>query len=271
MIASVQAPADPGRVIRLALVAWGLGDFALGRRSAALAWLILEIVAAALVAYLFIGLADTTWYLIPFVAGALFLVAWAVQAALAYRAAVRNIKQSGHAAPRAAAAWMAWLTIPLLLWGAGFWLASGSGTSPAAAVDRFESSWPGLASGGVLDPDLRADSRLTAAASDALQTLNRLCAQGSLTTDCSTGSRNLVRNVRISVTSDGADAAIATVSVVSFEQRPSRFLGIFTGTDLVPTPRRTLLTLRLRGSPVAFPGEVQLGARTWQIIDAVTS
>jgi hypothetical protein len=263
--------ADPGRVIRLALLVWGLGDFALGRRSIALVWLIAEVVAAALLAYLFIGLADTTWYLIPFVAGALFLVAWAIQAALAYLTALHRSAGGRQPAPRAAAAAMAWLTVPLLVWGGGFWLASGSASGPAATLDHFESSWPSLANGGSLDPELRADSRLTTAARGALQALNRLCAQGSLTSDCSVSPRNLLRNVRISLTSDGADAALASVSIVSFERRPSQFLGLFAGTELVPVPRQTLLVLRLRADPVAFPGDLRLGAQRWQIVDASSS
>ena len=255
--------------MRLALLAWGLGDLALGRRSAGLVWLISEILAAAALAYLFIGLTDTTWYLIPFVAGVLFLVAWATQAALAYRTALRRVAE-GQRAPRAAAAAMAWLTVPLLMWGTGFWLAAGSATSPAAALDRFESSWPALATGGTLAPDLRADSRLAALARGALDALNRLCTEGSLTTDCSASPRNLVRNVRIGLTSDGADAATATVAVVSFEQRPAHFLGLVAGTELVPVPRETLLTLRLRADPVSFPGDLQFGARRWQIVGATT-
>ena len=255
--------------MRLALLAWGLGDLALGRRSAGLAWLISEILALAALAYLFIGLTDTTWYLIPFLAGVLFLVAWATQAGLAYRAALRRVAE-GQQAPRAAAAAMGWLTVPLLVWGTGFWLAAGGATSPAATLDRFESSWPTLATGGSLAPDLRADSRLAASARGALDALNRLCAQGSLTTDCSASPRNLVRNVRISVASDGADAATATVTVVSFEQRPARFLGLVAGTELVPVPRQTLLTLWLRADPVSFPGDLNLGARRWQIVDATT-
>jgi hypothetical protein len=269
--ATGEAPAaNPERVIHLALLAWGLGYLALGRRSVGLAWLTSEIVAAALVAYLFIGLTDTTWYLIPFVAGVLFLVAWATQAALAYRAALRRLAVAGQSAPWAAAAAMAWLTVPLLVWGTGFWLASGSATSPAAALDRFESSWAALATGGTLDPDLQADSGLTTAARGALGALNRLCAQGSLTSDCSASPRNLVRNVRISLASGGADAATATVTVVSFERRPSQFLGLFAGTELVPVPRQTLLTLRLRAAPRAFPGDLQLGAQSWKIVDGTT-
>jgi len=269
--AAGEAPAaNLGRVLRLALLAWGLGHLAIGRGSAAFLWLISEIVAAAAVAYLFIGLAGTTWYLVPFVAGVLFLLAWAVQAAQAYRMAVHRLVAEGQPAPRAAAAAMAWLTIPLLVWGTGFWLVSGSGTGPAAALDRFESSWSALAMGGTLDPDLRADSRLTAAGRSALDALNRLCAQGSLTSDCSASPRNLVRDVRVSLASDGADTAIATVTVVSFESRPSQFLGLSVGTELVPVPRQTLLTLRLRADPVSFPGDLGLGARRWQIVDGAT-
>ena len=40
------APTNPGRVLRLALLAWGLGDLAMGRRTAGIAWLIAEIVDA---------------------------------------------------------------------------------------------------------------------------------------------------------------------------------------------------------------------------------
>jgi len=184
--------------------------------------------------------------------------------------ALRRVAVAGQSAPRAAAAAIAWLTVPLLVWGAGFWLVSGSATSPAAALDRFESSWPALATGGSLDSDLQADHRLTTAARAALGALNRLCAQGSLTSDCSGGARNLVRNVRVSLVADGADAANATITVVSFERRPSQFLWLFAGSELVPVPRQTLLTLRLRAAPVAFPGDMQLGPRRWQIVSGTT-
>jgi len=261
------APANPGSVLRLALLAWGLGDLALGRRAAAIAWLMAEIVAAGLVAYLFIGLADTTWYLVPFVAGVLFLVVWATQAAVAYRRTLRGQVVAGGSPSRAAAA-MAWLTIPLLAWGTGFWLVSGSASGPAAAVDQFESSWPSLAAGGRLDPQLGVDARVSATAATALSTLQRLCAGGTLSSGCSASTRDLVRDVRIGLTTAGSDMATATVTVVAFERRPSQFLGIFGGTDLVPFPRQTLLTLRLRAFPAPLPGGLQLGAQRWRIVDA---
>jgi len=264
------ASANPGNVLRLALLAWGLGDLALGRRSAGMALLIAEVAAAGVVAYLFIGLADTTWYLVPFVAGVLFLVVWATQAAVAYRRALRNQAAGGGAPSRAAAA-MAWLTIPLLVWGTGFWLVSGSAAGPAAAVDQFESSWPSLTAGGRLDPGLGVvDTRVSAAAAAALSALQRLCAGGTLSSGCSASGRDLLRDVRIGLTIAGSDAATAAVTVVAFERRPSQFLGIFGGTDLVPVPRQTLLTLHLRAFPASLPGGLQLGAQRWRIVDATT-
>jgi hypothetical protein len=263
------APTNPGSVLRLALLAWGLGDLAMGRRTAGIAWLIAEIVSAGFVAYLFIGLVDTTWYLVPFVLGVLFLVAWATQAAAAYRSALRSQAAAGGSPSRAAAA-MAWLTIPLLVWGTGFWLVSGSAAGPAAALDQFESSWPSLAAGARLDPQLGMDPKVNATAAVALSTLQRLCTGGTLSTGCSASARDLVRDVRIGLTAAGSDAATAAVTVVAFERRPSQFLGIFGGTDLVPVPRQTLLTLHLRAFPAPLPGGLQLGAQRWQIVDATS-
>ena len=263
------APANPGSVLRLALLAWGLGDLALGRRTSGVAWLMAEIVAAGLVAYLFIGLANTTWYLVPFVAGALFLVVWATQAAVAYRSALRG-QAAADGSPSRAAAAMAWLTIPLLAWGTGFWLVSGSASGPAAAVDQFESSWPSLAAGGRLDPQLGVDAKGSATAAAALSILQRLCARGTLSSGCSASTRDLLRDVRIALTTAGSDMATATVTVVAFERRPSQFLGIFGGSDLVPVPRQTLLVLHLRAFPAPLPGGLQLGAQRWRIVDATT-
>src|SRR5439155_8485386 len=117
----------------------GLGPGRPGARPemAGVAWLVAEILAVVPLVFLSIGLADMTWYLIPFLAGVLFLTAWAVQAALAYQAALREGAGRDLGGSRAAAASMAWLTVPLLLWGTGFWLVSGTASSPAAALDRF--------------------------------------------------------------------------------------------------------------------------------------
>jgi len=247
--------AGPSAVLRRALLAWGLGDVALGRRWAGIAWLVAEILAVAALVYLFTGLADTTGYLIPFLAGVLFLTAWAAQAALAYQAALREESARDLVASRSAAAGMAWLTVPLLLWGTGFWLVSGTASSPAAA----------------LDPGIETYGGFSASARTALGTLQRLCAQGSLSSDCSTSARNLLRDVRIAVVPADADEATASVTVVSFERRPSRFLGIFSATELVPVPRQTLLTIHLRALPAPLPGGLELGARRWRIVGAAAA
>ena len=105
----------------------------------------------------------------------------------------------------------------------------------------------------------------------SLGVLQGLCSQGALSSDCSASARNLVRDVRIAVTATGPDAATATITVVSFERRPSRFLGIFAGTELVPVPRQTLLSLQLRAVPAPLPGGVRVGAQRWQIVDAAAS
>lgn len=80
---------DPGRVLRRALVAWGLGHLALGRHGVGRTLLLAEVAAAGIVAWLSIGLADSSAYLIPFISGIGFIVAWAWQAVDAYRAAHR--------------------------------------------------------------------------------------------------------------------------------------------------------------------------------------
>jgi hypothetical protein len=260
--------AEPSAVLRRALLAWGLGDLALGRTSAGVAWLLAEILAAAALVYLFIGLVDTTWYLVPFLAGVLFLVVWSGQAVIAYRAALRQQAGVQGNRSRAPAALMAWLTVPLLLWGTGFWLVAGSASSPAATLDRFEASWPELAGGGLLDPGLRADDGVSAAAHSALGTLQQLCAQGELSGDCSTSNRTLLRDVRITIAPAGPSSATAVATVVTFERRPSQFLGIFAATELVAVPRRTVLTLQLQADPASLPGGLEPGAQRWRIISA---
>ena len=78
---------DPGHVLRRAIIGWGLGHVALGRTSLGFGLLAAEVVAALLVVWLTVGLADSNLYLVPFLAGSAFLVAWGWQAVAAYRAA----------------------------------------------------------------------------------------------------------------------------------------------------------------------------------------
>jgi hypothetical protein len=270
---ATQVSPRPQTVLRLALLVWGLGHLAIGRRGAAIALVLAEVVAALVVAYLFMGLADGTWYVVPFLAGVAFLMAWATQASLAYQGAL-SLLATGAATPpppRAAAIGLAWLTLPLLLWGTGFWLFAGSAATPAAILDRFETSWPDLAGGSGLDPALGVDASSSASTREALGMLQRLCGESMLTTDCAADAGNLLRDVRIAVVQKGPGTASATVTVVSFERRPSRFFGLFAATELVPVPRQTLLTISLRAVPAPLPGGVSLGAQRWRIVDVTSS
>jgi hypothetical protein len=266
--AAPRAGAAPaGLVLRRALLAWGLGDLALGRPRAAAAWLIAELAGAIGVGWLVIGLAETTAYVIPFLAGCAFLVAWTTQAALAYhraRVAAGTIGPTPVGSPAAA---MAWLGVPLLIWGTAFWLVGGQAATPAAVLDRFETTWPALAASGSL-PDGITTNQLAVrgAALDALQGLAARCnADGG--TSCGQPA-TLLRNLRITVTAEGDATASAVAQIVTFERRPSTFLGFIAGVELVPVPQVTVLTFDLRASPTLLPGGIDVGARTWRIVNA---
>lgn len=251
-----------GRVLRLALMAWGLGHLALGRRVAGAAWLTGEAVALALVVALTLALADTTWYLIPFLAGMGFIGLWALQAVLAYRAARNAQAAAPPAAGRSPAAAAAWLTVPLLVWGTGFWLFGAEAASPAAVLDRFVSAWP-EADRVEWQPGLAADpAALTAAADEAMDRLAELCVDGTLAEDCGRSDARLLGDVRLQLTSETDDAASAAVEVVRFEERPARFLGLFDRLELEPVSIERVLELQLATEPAA------LGAERWTIVNA---
>ncbi|MDQ2941336.1 MAG: hypothetical protein M3R05_04005 [Chloroflexota bacterium] len=226
-------PAAPGRVFGRALLAWGLGDLSLGRRAAAIGWLTAEVLGALLIAGLTVGLADTTLYLIPYLAGLAFIVAWAIQAVGAYRRAQRTqgaIAPTPSGSPVAA---IAWLGIPLLLWGTGFWLVAASAGSPAAALDRFATE------GG-------------------------LCSAVVLAADCADSSPHLA-GVRIRLVTVDRASAEAVAERVHYVSRPSRFMGIFAGSELVPVSEGNLLTIRLLSVPAATFLGIDVGARRWRI------
>ena len=90
------SPETPRGVLRRALLAWGLGDLVLGRRRAAIGWLIGEALAIGLIAFLSLAYLASSWYLLPFLAGIAFIVVWAVQAIAAYRRSVRAADGSGR-------------------------------------------------------------------------------------------------------------------------------------------------------------------------------
>lgn len=262
------APVDAGRVLRRALVGWGQGHALLGRGQLAAALLAAELLGLALVGTLVATLVDTTWYLVPFVAGAAFLVVWAVQAVAAYRAAQRvagSIPPTPRGSPAASAAW---LTVPLLIWGTAFWLVAATAATPAAVLDRFVTAWPEGA-GSTAWADVSTDPvRVERAATAALEGLADRCTDGDLGGDCDEAPVNLLRNVRIRIVSDDGSRASAVAELVRYERRPSRFLGLDVGTELAPVPVEELVTFELETTP-ALVGGLDLGARRWTIVNAV--
>jgi hypothetical protein len=255
------------------MLAWGLGHVALGDRSAGLAWLIAELIGLAIVAYSVLAFADTTWYLLPFLLGTLFIGLWAFQAIRAFRGAER-MQAARPPTPRGSpAAAIAWLTLPLLVWGTGFWLIGAAGASPAAVLDRFVSEWPEVATGGAgWDAGLVADagpsSGLTDVAATALAQLGAECRAGSLNPDCATAPANLLHDVRMRITSQTDASATAVAESVDYVQQPTSVLFVFGGTELVPVARDTVLRLELVARPVHGPLGIELGARHWQIASA---
>jgi len=230
-------PAAPGRVFGRALLVWGLGDLALGRRAAAFGWLAAELLAALLVAGLTLTLADSTLYLLPYLAGVAFIVIWAVQAVGAYQRAQRSqgaIAPTPRGSPAAA---IAWLGMPLLLWGTGFWLVAAGAGSPAAALDRF-----------VTD--------------------GALCSAVFLTDECADSSPSLA-GVRVRLVNLNHASAQAVAERVHYVSRPSRFVGIFEGSELVAVTEETLLTIHLRSVPAATLLGIDVGARRWYVDEAV--
>jgi len=243
----VSAP-DPGRVLRRALVAWGLGHLALGRHGVGRTLLLAEVAAAGIVAWLSIGLADSSAYLIPFISGIGFIVAWAWQAVDAYRAAHRLQSARAPTPERSPAAAIGWLSLPLLIWGAGFWLIGAHSATPAAVLDQFVTDWSGDALGEAWSPQVIREADAAAA---------------SLGT-----GRDRFRDVRMRIVSADGTGAAAVAESVHFERRESRFLWVFAGNELVPVVDERVLRLELIARPVELPGGGDIGAVRWELANA---
>jgi hypothetical protein len=240
---------DPGRVLRRALLGWGLGHLALGRTAFGISLLVAEIVAIGLVAWLAVGLADTSAYLVPFLAGIAFLVAWAWQAVAAYRAARRIAGDPSRVPDRSPALAMGWLAVPLLIWGAGFWLVGASASSPSAVLDRFVTDWTAgaLAAGGY-PPEV-------------------VDAAGVAESSLDDGAERF-RDLRLRIDERGTDHATAVAEAIHYERRDARFLGLFAGSELVPVADRDVLLLDLAARPVELPGGGDVGAVRWELTGA---
>jgi hypothetical protein len=249
-------------VLRLALVAWGFGDLAMGRRGRGVALLLAELIGLVLIVVSAILLADTTWYLVPFLIGMAFIVAWSAQAVAAFLGAQRLQGAIAPPSTRSPAAAAAWLTVPLLLWGTGFWLFAAESASPSAVLDAFVTAWPDVGAQPI-DATVATDpAAVSQEAMAALATLRELCTTAGLTDDCREEASALLVNVRMRITDQSADTATAVAEVVRFERQPSKFLGIFEATELVPVPIAPILQLDLEAQPAP------LGSARWIIVNA---
>lgn len=240
---------DPGRVLRRALLAWGLGHLVLGRVTVGRALIVAEAVAILLIAWLAAGLADSSAYLVPFLAGAAFVVVWAWQAVDAYRIA-RGLEQASPPAPvRSPAAAIGILSVPLLLWGTGFWLVAAHAATPAAVLDRFVTAWT--------RDELTAPDWPRPVIDEAREAATSLGA-----------GADRFRDVRVRITRQDGDRATAVAEAIHFERRPTRFLWVFPGSELVPVADDRVLSLELAAVPVELPGGGEIGAVRWELVAA---
>ncbi|HSI99114.1 MAG TPA: hypothetical protein VLA59_01880 [Patescibacteria group bacterium] len=240
---------DPGRVLGRALLGWGLGHLALGQATIGWSLLAMEVVAALIVAWLTIGLASSSAYLVPFLAGVAFIVAWAWQAVAAYRSARARQPEHSGAPERSPAAAIGWLSLPLLAWGTGFWLIGADAATPAATLDRFVTAW----SDGALESDAWPPSVVDAAA-DADRALG--------------SAQDRLRDVRFTIVEASEGRATAVAEAIHYERRPSSFLWVFRGSELYPVADERLLSLDLAAVPVQLPGGGDIGAVRWELVDA---
>ena len=237
---------DPGRVLRRALLAWGLGHLALGRRGAAVGLLVAELVSLLLLAWLTIGLADTSGYLVPFIGGVIFIVVWAWQAVHAYRSAQALLPARQPTPERSSAAAIGWLSLPLLLWGSGFWLIGAESATPASVLDRFVTDWSRADLGATWPSAVRAEAAVAEAG------------LGS--------GPDRFRDLRFHVVREDERRATAIAEAIHYERRASRLLWLFPGSELVPIADEHVMTLELEAVPVELPGGGDVGAVRWQLV-----
>jgi hypothetical protein len=254
--------AAPGRVLRLALVAWGFGDLAMGRRGRGIALLVAELIGLVLIVASAILLADTTWYLVPFLAGMAFIAVWSVQAVIAFLRAQRLQGAIPPPSTRSPAAAAAWLTVPLLIWGTGYWLFAANSASPGAVLDAFVTELPGVAEQPITANVATDPAAVSQQAQAALTNLRQACITAGLTDNCREEASALLVNVRMRIDSQTADTASAVAELVRFERQPTKFLGLFEATELVPVPIAPILRLDLQAQPAP------LGSARWIIVNA---
>ncbi|MDQ3690722.1 MAG: hypothetical protein M3406_11965 [Chloroflexota bacterium] len=240
--------ADPGRALRRALMAWGLGHLVIGQRRLGYGLLAAELLCVLTIAWLTIGLADTNLYLVPFLAGMAFIAGWAWQAVHAYRSAHRLQAARPPTPTRSPAAAIGWLSLPLLLWGTGFWIIGAHAATPASVLDRFVTDWN--------------DGELAATWPAAVRSEAAVAAAG-----LGPGPERF-RDIRIRIVRHDERGATAVADAVHFERRASSFLGIFPGSELVPVADEQILSFDLEARPVELPGGGDIGAVRWELVTA---
>ncbi len=239
---------EPGAVLRVALIAWGLGHLAIGRRRLGVALLAAEVAGALIVWWLTVGLADTSAYLVPFLAGVAFIVIWTWQAVAAYQAA-HVLRIARPPTPeRSPAAAIAWMSVPMLIWGSGFWLIGAQASTPEAVLDAFVTDW----SAGELDATWPARVRSAAATAE-----RRLGTEP-----------DRFRDLRVAVLERDTERATAIAESIHYERRDSRFLWVFPGSELVPVRDDEVLALELAAGPASLPFIGDVGAVRWTLIGA---
>jgi hypothetical protein len=244
------------------LVAWGFGDLAMGRRGRGIALLVAELFGLVLIVASAVLLSDTTWYLVPFLIGMAFIAAWSIQAVAAFLRAQRLQGAIPPPSTRSPAAAAAWLTVPLLLWGTGFWLFAAQSASPAAVLDAFVTEWPDVATQPIAASVATDPVQVSLQAEQALDTLRDLCGSQGLTQNCRDEASALLINVRMRIEAQNDNDAIAVAEIVRFERQPRTFLGIFEATELVPVPIAPILHLDLEAQPAP------LGSARWMVVNA---
>jgi hypothetical protein len=120
-------------VLRLALLAWGLGHLRLGERRG---WLLFGLEVAWLAALaLSLSLLPTDRWLLSYALLAGFIVGWVWQAISAYRGArLRSGRSTG-------AAWLLAAAPAVICVLTGFWLVAGATASPAATFQHYVGAW----------------------------------------------------------------------------------------------------------------------------------
>ena len=209
-----------------------------------------------------------TAYLVPFLLGTAFIGLWGAQAVAAYHAARRRQAASRSPSAHSPAAAIAWLALPLLVWGTLFWVAGATNASAAAVLNRFLGRWEEIAADAGAAQAIASDPEgLSRDAGTAIDTLRGLCRAAVIPGDCEGSLGALGRDVRFRFLRSSEESAAAVLEIVRHERRPTRFLGLFEGAEVITVPYEPLLRLRLAASPE--PGLAGFfRASRWQIVSS---